>query len=306
MTRISTFAQNQAVVAQMLRAQSQVADTQRQVSTGEISDSYKGMARNASALVGARAVESRTLKYIDLAKQAISRVDLQATGISTMYSTAAKLRQNLLNALANNSGRTVAVDVNAAFEIGKSVLNTKANGRYIYAGSRTDMMPFGAANLADLATVANPVSGYFANDTKKSQVRVDQNLNIEYGQAASEMGQDLMASIKTIAEYNAATPIGESLTPADRAIIKAQIANLDTVMGTISGIEAANGIVQKRLEDIVIRHEEIDVVNKRLIADVSEVDMAAAIARLNQDQLAVEASYSLIRQLNKISLLNFI
>ncbi len=306
MTRISTYAQNQAVIAQMLRSQSQVAQTQRQVSTGEISEYYQGMARDASTLVGAKAVESRTLKFIDLGKQVINRVDFQSTGLSTMYDAADKLRQNLLNALANNSGRTVAIDVNSAFEVGKSVLNTKVNGSYLYAGSRTDIMPFSAADLADLATVANPVASYFENDTKKSQVRIDQNLVIEYGQVASEMGQDLMGSIKAMAEYNAVTPFGQYLTPADRAMIESQITFLNAAMDKIGSIEATNGIVQKRLEDIVIRHEELDVVNKRLIADVSEVDMASAISRLNQDQLAVEASYSLIRQLNKVSLLNFI
>jgi len=306
MTRISTMAQNQAVIAQMMRAQSQVAATQRQISTGEISDRYSGIARDASALVSAKAIESRTLKYIDIGKQAMARADFQAVGMNAMYDTAAKLRQDLLNALATNSGRTVALDVNAAFDTGKGLLNSKFGGRYVYAGSRTDTPPFNAADIADLATVANPVAGYFDNDGNKAQVRVDQNLVIEYGVLASDIGQDLMASVKTLAEYNAATPFSQYLTAADRAAIEAQIANLDAAMQKIGGAQAANGIVQNRLETIVIRHEDHDAVNKRLIADLSEVDMATAISRLNQDQLAVEASYSLIQQLNKISLLNFI
>jgi len=300
------MAQNQAVIAQMMRAQSQVAATQRQISTGEISDRYSGIARDASALVSAKAIESRTLKYIDIGKQAMARADFQAVGMNAMYDTAAKLRQDLLNALATNSGRTVALDVNAAFDTGKGLLNSKFGGRYVYAGSRTDTPPFNAADIADLATVANPVAGYFDNDGNKAQVRVDQNLVIEYGVLASDIGQDLMASVKTLAEYNAATPFSQYLTAADRAAIEAQIANLDAAMQKIGGAQAANGIVQNRLETIVIRHEDHDAVNKRLIADLSEVDMATAISRLNQDQLAVEASYSLIQQLNKISLLNFI
>lgn len=300
------MAQNQTVIAQMMRAQSQVAATQRQISTGEISDRYSGIARDASALVSARAIESRTLKYIDIGKQAMARADFQAVGMNAMYDAAAKLRQDLLNALATNSGRTVALDVNAAFDTGKGVLNAKLGGRYVYAGSRTDTPPFNAADIADLATVANPAASYFDNDGNKAQARVDQNLVIEYGVLASDIGQDLMASVKALAEYNAATPFSQYLTVADRAAIEAQIANLDAAMEKIGGAQAVNGIVQNRLETIVIRHEELDAVNKRLIADLSEVDMAAAISRLNQDQLAVEASYSLIQQLNKISLLNFI
>lgn len=306
MTRISTLSQNQAVVLQMLRAQSQVAETQRQVSTGEIAGRYSGMARDAGALISAKAVEARTLKFIDLGRQVVNRTDFQANGLTVLYESTSRLRQSLLVALANNSGRTVASDVNTAFDSARSVLNTRVGGSYIYAGSRTDTLPFNAASLAGLANAANPIASYFDNDTNKAQVRVDQNLMLEYGIVASDMGQDLMGSIKALAEYNTATPFAQYLTPADRALLESQIAGLDTIMSQIGGLQASNGIVQNRLESIITRHEDTDIVNKRLIADISEVDMAEAISRLNQDQVAVEASYKLIQQLNKVSLLNFI
>jgi len=306
MTRISTYAQSQSIVAQMMRAQSQVADTQRQVATGEISDRYKGIAGGTSALVSAKAVESRTLKFMELGNQVINRVDFQANGLTALYESASQLRQSMLTALANNSGRTMASDINSAFDSSKSVLNTRVGGSYIYAGSRSDTLPFNATDLADLANAVNPIASYFENDLNKAQVRVDQNLTMEYGVVASDIGQDLMGVIKTAAEYNTATPFTQYLTLADRTLLQAQIASLDVIMGKIGGFQANNGIVQNRLEAIMIRHEDTDIITKRLIADISEVDMASAISRLNQDQLAVEASYNLIRQLTKISLLNYI
>ncbi len=306
MTRISTFSQQQAVVSQMLRAQSQVADDQRQVATGYKTDSYKGIARDAAALVSARAIESRTVQFVKLGQQVGAQVSLQDTGLTTMYDTAKNLRDSILKSLANNRGDTVSVDMDSAFVSGKSVLNTRYAGKYLFAGSRTDVQPFNATNISNLATVATPIATFFDNSQQKAQVRIEQNTVIQYGLLANDIGSDMMASIKRMAEYNVATPFSQNLTPADRAILQSEVASLDNVLSGIITLQANNGFVAKRIESITTRNEALDTVNKQIIADLSEVDMAGAISKLNQDKLAVQSSYNLVRQLSQITLLNFL
>lgn len=306
MNRISTLSQQQAVVSQMLRAQIQVADDQRQVATGFKADRYEGIARDAATLVSARAVESRTMQFIELGQQVGAQVALQDTGLTTLYDTAKDLRDSILYSLANVSGRTISVDLESAFISSKSVLNTRFAGKFLFAGSRTDVQPFDAVNLADLAVVATPVTDFFQNSQQKAQVRIEQNLVIEHGILADNMGLGVMASIKRMAEYNTATPFSQVLTPADKAILQAEVASLDNVLSEIIKLQAGNGYVANRIESVTVRNESLDNVNKQLIADLSEVDMAEAISRFNQDKLAVEASYNLIRQLSQISLMNFL
>lgn len=306
MTRISTLAQQQAIVTQMLRAQTQVAESQRQVLTGEKSDRYEGIARDTSALVSAQAIDSRTLKFIELANQVSGQLSLQDTGLSSMYETTKELRDSILQALGNDSGRSISVDIESAFVSTKAVLNTRFAGKFLYAGYRTDVQPFSAANIADLATVASPVASFFKNSPQKAQVRIEQNLVVEHGILASDVGTDTMTSIKRLAEYNAATPFGNTLTPADRVALRAEVTNLDNALTRIIQLQASNGFVASRVESVTIRNQALEVVNKQLIADLSEVDMAQAISRLNQDKLAVEASYNLIRQISQLSLLNFL
>ena len=306
MTRISSLAQQQAVVSQMLRAQTQVAESQRQVITGNKSDRYEGIARDVSALVSAQAIDSRTQKFIELGQQVGAQVALQDTSLSTMYDTVKSLRDGVLQALANSSGRSLSVDIDSAFVSGRAVLNTRFAGKFLFAGSRTDVQPFSAPDLATLATVATPVTDFFKNTQQKAQVRIEQNLVIEHGILANDIGQNMMASVKRLAEYNAATPFSNVLTPADRAILQAEITNLDNALTGIVQLQASNGFVGTRIEAVTIRNQSLEAVNKQLIADLSEVDMAEAISRLNQDKLAVEASYNLVRQLSQLSLLNFL
>ena len=306
MTRVSTLAQQQAIVNHMARAQTQVADTQRQVATGYKTDRYEGIARDTPALISARAVESRTKQFIELGNQVGAQVALQETSLTTMYETAKALRDGILHSLANDSGRNTSVDIDSAFVSGKAVLNTRFAGKYLFAGSRSDMQPFNAANLAALAVVGPPAASFFQNSQQKAQVRIEQNLVIEHGILASDMGLDMMASVKRLAEYDAATPFGQVLTPADRVILQTEVTNLDNVLTGILKLQASNGFVGNRIESVTVRNQALGTVNKQLIADIAEVDIAEAISRLNQDKLAVEASYNLIRQLSQLTLLNFI
>ena len=306
MTRISSFTQQQGVIGQMMRAQIQVADDQRQVSTGYKADRYQGLARDTAALVSARAIESRTTQYIDLGQQIGGQVSLQDTGLSTIYDAAKSLRDSLLSSLANNSGRTIAPELESAFESGKSVLNTRYAGKYVYSGSRTDVPPFNAPDLATLSVVASPIASFFDNSQQKAEVRIDTNQVVQYGVLADDMGQTFMASVKRLGEYDAATPFSANLTTADRTMLQTELTNLDTVMDGITKLQANNGFVQKRIESVVSRHETLVTVNKQLISDISEVDMASAITKFNQDKLAVESSYNLIRQMSQINLLRYL
>lgn len=306
MTRISTLSAQQAVVSQMLRAQAQVTDDQRQVATGYKTDSFKGLARDASALVSAQAIESRISQFIELGQQVGAKVSVQDTALTGLYDAAKSLRDSVLHSLANDSGRTVSVDLNNAFVSGRAALNTRYADKFLFGGTRSDIQPFNATDISALAAVATPVANFFQNSQQKAQVRIEQNVVIEHGILAEDMGLDLMASIKRMAEYDAATPFSQALTPADRAILQAEVANLDNVLSGILKLQAANGFVANRIESVMIRQEALANVNKQLIADLSEVDMAEAISRLNRDQLAIEASYSLIRQISQVSLLNFL
>lgn len=306
MARISNLSAQQSVVSQMLRAQTQVANDQRQVATGYKTDRYEGIARDAAAFVSAQAIESRTKQFVELGKQVGAQVSLQDTSLTAIYDAAKNLRDGILNALANDSGRTIAVDLDSAFVSGKAVLNTRYAGKFLFGGSRTDVQPFSAADINALAVVATPIANFFNNSPQKPQVRIDQNVVVEYGILAGDIGLDFMASIKRMAEYNAATPIGSALTPADRALLRTELTNVENVLSGIVSLQANNGFISNRIENVTTRNESLETVNKQLIADIAEVDMAEAITRFNQDKLAVEASYNLIRQISQISLLNFL
>ena len=60
------------------------------------------------------------------------------------------------------------------------------------------------------------------------------------------------------------------------------------------------------LEGVQQRHAEDRTFLMGFVGDIEDVDLAEAITRLNQQQLALEASYQVFSTLNRITLLDFI
>ena len=73
-------------------------------------------------------------------------------------------RDAIQNAMAAGGGATLMQELEAAFSKVSQGVNTKSNGRYVFAGALTDTAPTTARTLADL-TAAATTADLFKNDT---------------------------------------------------------------------------------------------------------------------------------------------
>jgi len=60
------------------------------------------------------------------------------------------------------------------------------------------------------------------------------------------------------------------------------------------------------LFDSMAQLQAASTVYKGFVSNIEDVDMAEALAKLNQNQTALQASYQTISQLNQLSLLNYL
>ena len=60
------------------------------------------------------------------------------------------------------------------------------------------------------------------------------------------------------------------------------------------------------IEDIQERHQQDIGFMKVFISDIEEVDIGEAITKMQQDQVALEASYRVLSQVSRATLLDFI
>ena len=116
-------------------------------------------------------------------------------------------------------------------------------------------------------------------------------------------------AIKRIAEYdaNVATgPFQSSLSPAQQTFLQNEVNNLRQIANNLTQVVAENGSRYKQVEGALERHDATHVYLQQFISDIEDVDVAEAISRLNQNQVATEASMELLSRIGRLSLLEFI
>ncbi len=317
MTRISTFGQNQAMIQNMLRAQEAVADSNRRISSGKVAQDFKEMSRNVTGLLSAKSIETRFETALAGSREVAQRLEIYNSNLNSLTDVADTLREEIVKAGANNSGLTFVNIVRGLFERSVGLLNTKVDGRFIYGGTRTDTSPVTIENESDLLALPALADAFANNDTKLS-AQIDEDRLIRYGILADDIATPLFNAFQRILQFHDGTlpsgaaafaPAGPFKDPLDGNQREFLLGEIDTALQGIDvlrGIEAENGVRMQELDKIMMRQSGDLVFWRSYISDIEDVDIGEAIAKLNNDRTALEASIQVVARLNRVSLLDFI
>jgi flagellar hook-associated protein 3 FlgL len=305
--RVATNSQAQYLLSQIMQANKSLDQSQAQVSTGKVSSDYVGIGDKTAALEAARAAASRADAYGTNTQLALTQTDLQDTQLTSLSGLAQQLTDALTNAAGNSDGTNLIATAQSIFEQASAILNaTDSNGNYIYGGQNTDTPPFTATSIDDLA--GGPISSFFANGTLKKSVQVGDGQTEHIGVLASDIGTELMTALNTLNQLD--SPSGSldgQLTSAQAADLTNTVLPLANQATTdLNAATAANGNVYKSLQDSITNQQSMSNLYSGFVSDIEDVDMAKALTKLNQDQVALQAALTVAARLNQISLLNYL
>lgn len=306
-TRIGSFSQSQALLQELNRQNAKIFRTQQQVATGKVTDNFKDIATDAGVLLTAKKVESRTIQFQNNITELSARVSIQDIQLTRIEDAAAELRQDILNAISLESGAAFDEKIESAFQQVINTLNSQFDGRYSFGGTKIDQPPVTISSIAELIA-APTVDDVFGNNQLKQDVPIDEGQTITIGFLANELGRDILQVIKDVATFAAGPggPLGENLTPTQRSFLEGQLPALKSAHEDLIGRTSQNGLLANQLDDAAERHESSLISVRQFISDIEDVDLAEAVSRLSQDQIAVEASARILANLNDLTLLDFI
>lgn len=307
MTRVSSFGHIQTMISDLLRNQSKMYEDQQQVNTGKVASDYKGYAGNTATLLGAKTIQTRIDQYTSSGQQVSGILSIYDNSIGVLDSVASDLKQTLNESLANEEVYGFSESLEQTLNSVVTALNTEVSGKYIFGGSRTDAAPLTIQTMSDLVPLAAG-SDAFQNNSQKLVAQIDDGVGLQYGILASDVAGPLMDVLKAFADFNAGPsgPINGKLTATQKAFIQTQLANLDSARQTILNTQVENGVRQQRLDNVMQQHEATNLVVTGFISDIEDVDMAKAVTNLNNDQVALQASYQIMSRLSQLTLLNFL
>jgi flagellar hook-associated protein 3 FlgL len=305
--RVGTLSISQGMITEYGRIQSRTVKLQNQISSGKIGDSLSDVKDKAYVLVAARQKAAGVDAYLAATKEVGNRLDLQDVHLQQLSDVTARLREAFGNVLASGRAGPLMDEVRGLYREAVGLLNHKLNGIYLYGGTRSDVPPVSALDLDALAA-APDVASIFTNSDQQVAFSVDEGEVLTVGITASDVATSLMQMFKDIADFNAggSGPLTGTLNSGQMNFLMTRNGQIPTVLSSITEYASLNGSRHGQLERTVDRLEGMASYFAKFIGDIEDVDLAQAVARLNQDQVAAEAAGRMIAQISETNLLKFL
>lgn len=305
---ISTNAQSQFLLQQILQAQNSVNQSEQQVATGLVSTTYSGIGDKAAMLESAQSAVDRTNGYQAATNIAVNQVNLQDSQLTQLSNIANTLQSDLAEALGNNDASTLMTQAQGLYSQVEQILNSQdANGNYIYGGDNANTPPLTASTLTQLANLPS-VSAAFANGSKAQSVRVSDGETVQVGMLASNIATNLIQTFQSLASFNAGSNgnLGSGLTQAQSNFLSTAVESAQGAAQSINDAAAQNGDTYNQLQDAQNQQQSLSTLYQGFVSNLKDVDMSTAVTQLNQNQTALQAALQVTAQIGQMSLLNYL
>ena len=303
MERIATANRQDLMVSYMLRAQSAVAVAQTQAATGLKSTEYSGVALDAARIVNLEDEYKRIERYVDDGEVINGRIQTMYDAVGGMVDLTARL-SSLVTSLQGAGSSADAVQEEAAglMEEFAALLNTRQEGRYLFAGDRTDTAPADVSAAAYPAVSADPTTantGYYQGGAAASYFQASDDLVIDYGATADEDAFEY-----ALRAFNLLSNL--STDPLDTNALDevSQLAS-DATDG-LAVIQTRLGATSATLERTIDRHVAAQLTLQTQVEDIKSVDIAEITARLSVLETSLQTTMNLLKILDDNSLMDYL
>ena len=305
--RIGTFAYSQLLFSQLQKAELALDNSNRQVATGKLASTYAGYGQKTAVMEAARSAGAKAEAHAAAARVAAQRIDLQDTQLTQLSELAGHVRQTLTKAAADQDGTSLMTQLQGYFGQMVDTLNAKDANGYIYAGDNNQVAPITVSTLSELAALP-AVSGAFANGSVTSSLRIGENQTVQVGMLASDIGTELFALFRQAAQFDASGsgPFDAKTTAAQQSFLETSIQTAVAAASAVNADAAANGIRYQVVQTAAEQMQAFSTVHKDFVSNIEDVNIGEAMAKLQQQQIALQAAFQMTSKLNQLSPIDYL
>lgn len=332
---VSDFGQSQDIINRIGALRKQLFEANRQIATGKKTETFSGLGAQSQQLQSLRADASQIDRYIAGINTVEVRTSAMETGLAAITDLASELLDGLRLQVKEGS-----IELDALQNIAREnlrfiqdILNTEINGRYIFAGTDSGNAPYASAVtlnnniqseisdwldgtqtinqfLTDVHAFADTDLGYNGTISGAGDVfaRIDKNLEINYTVKADGAGlQDIIRGLSVIANIQFPDPMVDIGTDSEFfQIITDVTRTLESGIADINNERLKLSNVVKTMLGRKEQHEKDEIILRGFADDIENVDMAEVIARLQQIEVQLQASFEATAMVNSLSLVNIL
>lgn len=298
--RVSSYGLGQTMLRSALSVQSNYATASLQQSSGLKGATYGELGTKASSLISNESATAQLTTWQTNTKTANDRTQSMYSAVGDMIDQLTSLRSTLSAAKSSTSDDTdlnqTGTDLLADLA---DLMNTRQDGRYLFAGSNTDTAPVDTTLLTAATVPSTADSAYYTGDSEVASVRISSQQSISYGVTANGDSFEKALRAANILANMTTSPVDQDAI--DEAYDLATEA-IDGLIAVQSGLSNSSA----RLEAAETRQTgALDLLDS-VASDLKEVDVAAISVKLSEYETQLQASYSALGSLSKFSLTNYL
>jgi len=301
--RIATFTQTGQIISNNMRLQNAYAERQIQVSSGLKTRYFDGLAFDATRLLSLESDVKSIQQQTDNAQIALDRVNLMFSVLSNLVTQTDAFLADL-QATSSSLGITGQDLVNNAqtrLDQFAGGLNTRVQGRFLFAGSNTEIAPVDFAGTGWTGQFfvppgpSVPDASYYTGNDYIQTVEAVEGFNIDYG-----VNADNPAFEQIIRAYGLVITDPNDLATAQEAYRVMQIGQEEMQILQAQLSQRAQALEQQIRDN----EEEINIIQEQ-VSRIRDVDIAEATTNLKQLETQLEASFTVTSALLNLKLSDY-
>lgn len=230
-------------------------------------------------------------RNIALGKTWLTASETTLNHVQNLISNAKTLCVQMATATTSSAARTsAAVTIQNTIDEMVSLANTEVSGRYIFAGLKTDSVPFNQ-------------SGTYSGDSNPFTINIGRNTTIQVGSdgeavfGTTDESNDIFKTLndlKTALTGNNVSGIQDAMTRLGN--------HFDHISSKISDL--GSKMIRLEVKENILR--DMDIANTERLSNIEDADITEAIMDLKAKELAYQAALASSARIMQLSLLDYI
>jgi flagellar hook-associated protein 3 FlgL len=298
--RISTYATHQNTLTNFNRVQLNLTELQRQISSGRKSDTFAGLNGVVEQFTSVNAKMTRAEQYYQQNAIVIGRLQTMDSAMDSLTSIAQEARNLIVLSRNPAVGDTMNLKIQAQrlLENIEGQLNTNIEGRYLFAGGKTDRPAVSDLTVSNLIGLT-PNDSYYQGDGLDLAVNATDSMTVTYGVRANEEG-----IMKLVGALHAAI-LGEDAENPEVYLEQAHSMVNEAIDGIVTlgaRINSNITLLQRTNE----QHESQRLYWKGLTEELTKTDIVEASTQVSVEQAILQAAFQTFSRITSLNLSDYL
>jgi flagellar hook-associated protein 3 FlgL len=291
-------------MSSIMDAQSNLEKISGQISSGVKVKDYKDLAENGQVrlVIDSLDKKQKVADYLSSNILALGRVEQAINSVTTIFDVTSNLQTNLATRISP-AGEEMNFEqiLKDGLKNIENALNSSFMGRYIFAGSQTNVIP-----VRDIVIYSNIINGEATNnyclaDDYKTILRADDSLVIEYGVTAHEE-----AFQKAIGAAHLALEAERGDAIIQRQRFEEAIVMFDEAIAQLNTLRTKMGNNTLAIENINSQHTDLNIYLNKVLDENLNTDIPEATLKASLDEAIIRASFMVYSKLAGLNLTDYI